>query len=96
MEEANQQIIEANSVFRFSGRSVEVKIADFKNNKIPSINMPASSVWVFIAQSVKYCSANANATGTNPVEAPKNFFRVISQFTTVVAYSFSFVFPHFT
>ena len=39
-----------------------------------SINWPASSVWVFIAQLVVHCSANAGATGLNPVEAPKNLF----------------------
>ena len=36
-----------------------------------SINWPALSVWVFIAQAG---NANAEATGSNPVEAPKNFF----------------------
>ena len=39
-----------------------------------SINWPASSVWVFIAQLVEHCSMNAEAMGSNPVEAPKNFF----------------------
>ena len=39
-----------------------------------SINWPASSVWVFIAQLGEHCSANAEATGSNPVEAPKNAF----------------------
>ena len=39
-----------------------------------SLNWPASSVWVFIAQLVQHCSANAEATGSNPVEAPKIFF----------------------
>ena len=39
-----------------------------------SINWPASSKWVFIAQLGEHCSANAEATGSNPVEAPKNFF----------------------
>ena len=39
-----------------------------------SINWPASSVWVFIAQLGEHCSANVEATGSNPVEAPKNFF----------------------
>ena len=39
-----------------------------------SINWPASSTWVFIAQLGEHCSANAEATGSNPVEAPKNFF----------------------
>ena len=43
------------------------------------INWPASSVWVFIAQLVEHCSANAEATGSNPVEAPKSFFRATSQ-----------------
>ena len=37
-------------------------------------NWPASSVWVFIAQLGEHCSANAEATGSNPVEAPKVFF----------------------
>ena len=39
-----------------------------------SINWPASSIWVFIAQLGERCSANAEATGSIPVEAPKNFF----------------------
>ena len=38
-----------------------------------SINWPASSVWVFIAQLVEHCSANAEAKGSNPVEDPKIF-----------------------
>ena len=37
-------------------------------------NEGASSVWVFIAQLGEHCSANAEATGSNPVEAPKTFF----------------------
>ena len=59
-----------------------------------SINWPASGVWVFIAQLVEHCSANAEATGSNPVEAPKALFvRTISQllklqFTAMVTYSF--------
>ena len=39
-----------------------------------SINWPASSIWIFIAQLGEHCSDNAEATGSNPVEAPKNFF----------------------
>ena len=39
-----------------------------------SINWPALGVWVFIAQLVEHCSANAEATGSNPVEGPTNFF----------------------
>ena len=42
-----------------------------------SINWPVSSVWVFIAQLGEHCSANAEATGSNAVEAPKTFFRAI-------------------
>ena len=68
-----------------------------------SINWPASSVWVFIAQLGEHCSANAEATGSNPVEAPKNlFFGLFSQllklrFTAMVTYSFHqcSVFPKF-
>ena len=37
-------------------------------------NWPAPNVWVFITQSVELCSANAEAMGSNPVEAPKTFF----------------------
>ena len=40
-----------------------------------SINWPASNIWVFIAQLVEHCSANAETIGSNPVEAPKRFFR---------------------
>ena len=39
-----------------------------------SINWPASIVWVFIAQLGEHCSVNAEATGSNPIEAPKTFF----------------------
>ena len=39
-----------------------------------SVNWPVSSVWVFIAQLVEHCSANAEGTGSNPIEAPKNYF----------------------
>ena len=39
-----------------------------------SINWPASSVWVFIAQLVELCSAITEATGSNPVEALKSCF----------------------
>ena len=42
---------------------------------------------------VEHCSANAEATGSNPVEVPKSFFRAFSQllklrFTVMVTYSF--------
>ena len=37
------------------------------------IHWPAPNVWVFIAQLVEHCSANAEAMGSNPVEAQKHF-----------------------
>ena len=40
-----------------------------------STKWPAPNVWVFIAQLVEHCSANAEAMGSNPVEAPKAFFQ---------------------
>ena len=39
-----------------------------------SMYWPAHHVCVFIAQLVEHCCANAEATGSNPVEAPKNSF----------------------
>ena len=42
-----------------------------------SKNWPASSVGVFIDQLVERCSANAEATGSNFVEASKNLFVAI-------------------
>ena len=41
--------------------------------KINSINWPAPNIWVFIAQLVEHCSTNAEAMGSNPVEALKFF-----------------------
>ena len=38
-----------------------------------STNWPAPNVWVFIAQLVEHCSANAEVVGSNPVEVPKFF-----------------------
>ena len=46
----------------------------FSRVKMNSINWPAPNVWVFIAQLVEHCSANAEAMGPNPIEAPKIFF----------------------
>ena len=42
--------------------------------KMNSVNWPAPNVWVFIAQLVEHCRANAEATGKNPVKAPKILF----------------------
>ena len=46
-----------------------LKILHGKYNKLA-----CSSVWVFIGQLVGHCGANAEAMGSNPVEAPKNLF----------------------
>ena len=46
----------------------------FMGYTVNSINWPASSVWVFIAQLVEHCSMNAEATGLNSFEALKNLF----------------------
>ena len=43
-------------------------------DNINSAKWPASNVWVFIAQLVEHCSANAETMDSNPVEAPKTFF----------------------
>ena len=37
-------------------------------------NWPALNVWVFIAQLIEHCSANAEAMSSNPIEATKTFF----------------------
>ena len=36
--------------------------------KMNSTNWPALNVWVFIAQLVEQCSANAEAMSSNPIE----------------------------
>ena len=38
-----------------------------------SINWLSPNIWVFIAQLVEHCSANAEAVGSNPVEALRFF-----------------------
>ena len=38
-----------------------------------STNWPVPNVWVFIARLVEHYSANAEAMGSNPVEAPKTY-----------------------
>ena len=77
-------------VFRFIRISVDGAFGAIKCQEV----LEASSVWVFIAQLGEHCSANAEATGSNPVEAPKIlFFGLFSQllklrFTAMVTYSF--------
>ena len=42
--------------------------------KMNSVNWSAPNVWVFIAQLVEHCSANAEVMGSNSIEALKFFF----------------------
>ena len=68
---------------------------------INSINWPALSVWVFIAKLVEHCSANAEATGSNPVETRKPFFGLLHNcfncdYNCDDHIFISFVFPQFT
>ena len=61
--------------------------------KMNSINWPALNVWVFVAQLVEHCSVNAEATGSNRIEAPKSFSGLICNSlncntTAVVIFSF--------
>ena len=69
---------------------------------INSINWPASSVLVFIAQAGRaLSSANAEATGPNPVEAPKSFFSGFLAIAWIAIHCdghilISFVFAQFT
>ena len=56
--------------FRSSHHHYSIFLSRVKMN---SINWPAPNVWVFIAQLVEHCSANAEAMGSNPVEALKFF-----------------------
>ena len=41
--------------------------------KMNSVNRSAPNIWVFIAQLVEHCNANADAIGSNPVEAQEIF-----------------------
>ena len=56
--------------FRSSHHLLSIFLSRVKMN---SINWPAPNIWVFIAQLVEHCSANAEAMGSNPVEAQKFF-----------------------
>ena len=44
-------------------------------SRVDELNkLRAVSVWVFVAQLVEHCNAIAEAEGSNPVEAPKNYY----------------------
>ena len=63
-------------IFRSSHHLYSIFLSRVKMN---SINWPAPNIWVFIAQLVEHCSANAEAMGSNPVEALKFFSGLNSQ-----------------
>ena len=50
---------------------VVVEVVNSSRVKMNSINWPALNIWVFIAQLVEHCSANAEAMGSNSVKALK-------------------------
>ena len=52
-----------------------------------STNWPAPNVWVFIAQLVEHCSANAEAMGSNPVKPRKHFSNLIDLFSLYILFS---------
>jgi len=63
------QIISISAIHIFS-----FSVSFLSRVKTSSINWPAPNVWVFIVQVVEQCSANAEATSTNPLEASKILF----------------------
>ena len=78
---------------------VTIAVTNCENS--PKKSWPASSIWVFIAQLGEHCNANAEATGSNPVEAPKNFFsgyfrNCLNCDSLRWSHTHSFVFPQFT
>ena len=60
------------NIFRLES-SAKLRHLSLSRVKMNSINWPAPNIWVFIAQLVEHCSANAEAMGSNPVEAQKFF-----------------------
>ena len=60
-----------------------------------SSNWPASNVWVFIAQSVEHCSANAEATGSNPVKFRKKYI-ILKNYQVVSGNKKDIFFPDFS
>ena len=73
IKQARGSVLERNSVDRDWKKSFHSVFHSFRG-LMNSINWPASSVWVLIAQLGEHCSANAEATGSNPVKALKIFF----------------------
>ena len=65
-----QSYLHLNLYFR---SSYHLRVSFLSRVKMSSTNWLAPNVWVFIAQSVEQCSANAEAMGSNPVEVQKFF-----------------------
>ena len=70
--------------------------------KVNSTNWPSPNIWVFIAQLVEHCSANAEAIGLFPIEVLKilgganlQLLRLQLPLRRYIP-SFKFVFPQFT
>ena len=61
-----------------------------------SPNWPASTVWVFIAQLVEHYSANAEATGSNPVEVPQKKYIIPKNYQVVSGNRKDIFFPDFS
>ena len=47
---------------------------------INSTNWPTPNVWLFIAELEQHCGANADALGSNPIEASRTFFGFKTEF----------------
>ena len=65
-----QSYLLLNLYFRSSNH---LRVSFFSRVKMNSTNWPAPNVWVFIAQSVEQCSANAEAMGSDPLEVLQCF-----------------------
>ena len=57
-----------------SANSTTLHFSFLSRVKMNSINLSPPNLWVFIAQLVEHCNANAKAMGSNPVAALKVFF----------------------
>ena len=67
--------ISISSVFSKFKLTVHFTCHSCQGWKMNSINWSAPNIWVFIAQLVEHGCANAEAMGSNPVEALKKKFR---------------------
>ena len=66
------------SSVKFVFRSHHLHFSFLSRAKVNWTNWPAPNVWVFTAEMVEHCSANAEALSSNPVEVQKIFFSGLS------------------